>query len=253
MYDKANILELYASGLGSQDVANLTGCSYMTVIREARKAGIIRRKGPTTSTLINRGNFCQPFTKNFINYLDGLLISDGSITKPNGCSVCASYRQHCVKFQWLKIIQKHFTIHGIESKIDCEKEGKLWNLRTLHYNQFANTRTRWYSNYYKIIPRDLEVTPNFIKNWIYGDGGLGGIYKKTLVLSTDCFQEEDIDWIIDRLNQTIGVSFKKRYCKESSKDTPQFKITLCVRDGLDLLYKYIGDCDVSCFKYKWMK
>lgn len=247
------LLELYASGLSSKQVSKIIGCSHMTVVREARKAGIIRRTGPTVATLKKRGNSCLVFRKEFVSYLDGLLISDGSITKPNGCSVCASYRQHCVKLQWLKTINKNFSIQGIKSRIDCEIENKIWNLRTLHYDQLAITRMRWYPHGHKIIPKDLEITPCFIKNWIYGDGSLGGIYKKTLTLATDSFHEDDVDWIIQKLNTTLSVGFKKNYRKESKTGEPQFRLTLCLRDGLQDLYKYAGDCDISCFQYKWIK
>lgn len=250
MYDKEKILQLYESGLGSKKVAEIIGCSYITVIRTARRAGVVRRRGPTENTLKAKGNFCKPFSKNFISYLDGLLISDGSITKPNGCSVCSSYRQHCINLQWLKIIQSKFLLYGgIKSKIDVENyTNKIWNLRTLHYDQITTLRNRWYHNDVKIIPKDLDFSKDFMKNWIYGDGSLN---KKTLTLATDSFSENDINWLVEKLNASLGITFRKNYRKESVSGEPQFRLTLCFRDGLSKLYDYIGKCDVACFSYKW--
>lgn len=64
----------------------------------------------------------------------------------------------------------------------------------------------------KFIPKDINLTPTLLKNWIYGDGTLGG---STLRFCCDSFSKSDVDWVIERflkdltLKQFLWVRQKK--------------------------------------------
>jgi hypothetical protein len=122
-------------------------------------------------------------------------------------------------------------------------------LRTPVYEEFFKQYSRWYKDGQKIVPQDLDFKDKiFLRNWVYGDGTL--LHNSTLRLCTDDFTEEEVDWMIFSLNNTLDINFKKVYMGMSKKGRPKFRPALCIRDGLVKFFRYLGK-PMSCFEYKW--
>jgi hypothetical protein len=101
---------------------------------------------------------------------------------------------------------------------------------------------RWYPQGTKIVPEDLELSPLTVKYWFIDDGNTS--YHKDrfqrLKIATNGFSDKDRDVLqgnLAELDITTKVSkLGELYIKKSLAP---------------LLFSYIGDCPVSCYKYKW--
>jgi hypothetical protein len=249
-YDHKQILELYGLGFTCREIADAIGCNHRSAAYVVQKHGKSRYKGPRPGIVFKDVLKCQKFNQKFIEYLDGLVISDGSLTC-KATSPTACYRQSCVNLDWLKYIGVEFNGREIKTifSIDGRKKRISHVLRTPVYEEFFSQYSRWYINDKKIVPRDLNfLSKTFLINWVYGDGTL--VNNSTLRLCTDDFTEKEVDWLIFYLNKNLDLRFKKVYMGMSKKGNPKFRPALCLRDGLLDFYKYIGN-PISCFNYKW--
>jgi hypothetical protein len=255
MIDENLALELYLSGMTYREVAARLCCAYSSVGRIIRKFGKSRDKKIRVEVLQKKGNTCDLFSIDFVRFLDGLLISDGFLSRPKGVSLCCFYEQYSCNYGFLQFVKKRFSMFGIESRIFLDKrkrkkkKKKNWILRTKSYDKFFLFRKKWYNETTKVVPHDLDFTHvDFLKNWVYGDGTL--IRNSTFRFCTDSFSEQEIDNLVKRLNRHLGVSFKKMCVGLDKNDNYKFRPCLCVRDGLDLFFEKIGK-PIKSFEYKW--
>lgn len=236
----------------TREIAPIVGKSKSTVALVVKNLGIGRKKQPRLGHA-HPGNSC-PELGGFGAYFDGLVISDGHLGS-KGHSRYAFYSQSSVTHEWLCEIMRRFSAIGIESKIMEEnrnppRKNRCWHLRTLTYDAIFDFKKRWYVGDKKVVPKDLDLTnPCFLRNWIYGDGTLVG--NTVLRLCTDSFEETDVDWLIDEMNDRLKVRFRKLFMGFSKTGKLKFRPALCIRDGLDKFYHHVGDPDITSFKYKW--
>lgn len=59
-----------------------------------------------------------------------------------------------------------------------------------------------------------------------------------------------IDFMIEKL-KSIGFNFRKINIGKSKTGVDKLRLSICRRDGIEDFYKYIGECNMSCFEYKW--
>jgi hypothetical protein len=78
-------------------------------------------------------------------------------------------------------------------------------LRSLNYAEFVPERVRWYPNGIKAVPPDLRLTPVVLTHWFCGDGR-GGDQKGTLGFCTDGFSISDVDFLVYRLSEDLGIT-----------------------------------------------
>ncbi len=191
------------------------------------------------------------------SYLDGLIIGDGCIGLD---STYPRYKHSSSKKynNWLIIILKFFNSLNIKSKIsnkvmkEREIKGVVYpkciglNLQTQSYKIFKSFYDRWYYNGKKVIPEDINITPQFMANWYMGDGSLN-IYKKyrRIRFYTDCFDEIYLNKLINKLNEELNMKFILGY--RSNKPI----IMLNKQNDVDTLLKYMESYKVDCFNYKW--
>jgi len=250
-YDHDQILELYNQGLTCREIANVVGCNYRSAAYVVQKYGKSRYKGPRAGIVFKDVLKCKKFDKKFIEYFDGLVISDGSLVV-GGTSPTAAYSQSCVKKDWLDLISYNFQKKGIITNFSIDKRkgrNDCHIIKTPVYEEMYIQYARWYKNGVKIIPKDLNfLSKDFLKNWVYGDGTL--INNSTLRLCTDDFAEEEVQWLILSLNKNLDIKFKIIYMGMNKKFKPKYRAALCIRDGLLDFYKYIGK-PITCFNYKW--
>lgn len=250
--EKEEIVKAYLAGASAREVAEQFGCAYSTVSSIVRDRGLSRGKGPRKHISEAKVRRCPEFSNDFKDYLDGLLLSDGSLDAPIATR-SSKYSQSCTHRAWLRKIKTTFTDNGIESSIGDENritKKSCWQLQTFRYDGLARAYDRWYPSKIKKVPRDINLaSPTLLRNWLYGDGTL--IRGSTLRLCTDSFSEEDIDWMSKSLKKFLGVEFRKLCMGWTHTGLPKFRLCLCLQDGLDRFFDYVGSCEIPVFDYKW--
>jgi hypothetical protein len=114
--------------------------------------------------------------------------------------------------EWLKVIFQQYSI-----KCWISKENKISNTFALYfyinscpYPELLQFRNKWYKQINgrttKIIPKNLGISPMVLLYWYLGDGSL--IRRKNdenrvpyIVLATNCFSKEDIDFLVKKLKE----------------------------------------------------
>ncbi|MFA5054199.1 MAG: hypothetical protein WC565_09080, partial [Parcubacteria group bacterium] len=150
--------------------------------------------------------------------LDGLLLSDGSYQrKGDRPTALLRLTQHSRRRGWLDMLVRDLHSNGIESFIGEVTKKVSWLegrfmperrydlLRSLNYAEFVPERVRWYPNGIKAVPPDLRLTPVVLTHWFCGDGR-GGDQKGTLGFCTDGFSISDVDFLVYRLSEDLGIT-----------------------------------------------
>lgn len=255
MINEILVKELYESGLSGREVATIVNCSYYNVFRILRKTGSARPNKIRDFILKSRAKVCEDFSSQFTSLLDGLLLSDGCIPKPIGISSSCFYVQNCVNLEWLEFIKNQFTSNGIVCSLSEEKRKKprkniCYVFRSHKYDKFYDLRKRWYPNEVKIVPKDIDLSNSTVlKHWIYGDGTIVG--NTTLRFCTDDFVLDDVEFLKDKLNSIFNLSFKIIKFGKNKNNIQKYRLSICKRDGLFDFFKYVGNCELNCFNYKW--
>jgi hypothetical protein len=122
-YDHEKILDLYKGGSTCREIAAIIGCNHRSVAYVVKKHGVSRRKCPRRGIVFKDVLKCEKFNKIFLNYLDGLVISDGNLNC-KGTSPTACYRQSCVNLEWLQNISKVFRSLEIRTIFSLDERKK---------------------------------------------------------------------------------------------------------------------------------
>lgn len=151
--------------------------------------------------------------------LDGVLLSDGSLHR-RGVRQTANLlmHQHPQRRGWLLQLQADLTARGLVIKMGTSLRGPVTIrdqelpggrrydiLRSLNYAELVGEYSRWYPQGTKVVPRDLRLTPTVLLHWFCGDGR-GGDRKGTLGFCTDGFTLEDVDFLVTRFQEDLGVT-----------------------------------------------
>lgn len=192
------------------------------------------------------------------NLISGLLLSDGCIklnkNKSNEVSGTARYTQSCVNVEWLEKIKEHFSLYGVESTIDTgsflsggyHSYNIIYGFRTRSYLEFKKLYYKWYPEGKKIVPDDIELTPDCVANWYFGDGCISKTSKIYNVyqirLATCGFEIKYTRFLSELLNTSLGIN--------SHVDKTNI-IRFSRHDDVLYFLDYIKDYWISCFSYKF--
>jgi hypothetical protein len=240
--------------MSSREVAVVLGVGKTTVCSLIQSAGISRPRKPRACTFHRRANHCEELDNEFIDYLDGLLISDGSLIRPVGCSIASYYRQSCVYAEWLTSIADKFKTKGIDCSITADNrrikpKKSCYSMATPTYVELCRQYRRWYPSGEKKVPRDINLgNVDLIKNWIYGDGTL--LQGNSLRFCCDSFSIEDVEFLISKFAD-MGWLFGKVWMGKSKMGNDKWRLSLCKRNGLGSFYEWLGEPEVRCYSYKW--
>lgn len=146
-------------------------------------------------------------------------------------------------------------------------------LNTFHHKIFTDLEEKWYKrdengkyilnekgHRIKIVPKDLFLTPLIVAIWYLDDGTLS--YKesqkykrRTVVISTDSFNQDECLFLISRL-EYLGINsyLKKKFNKKSNKIYYQIGIkSTSFTDFLDLVKLGLtGLFPPNCMNYKYI-
>jgi len=213
-------------------------------------------------------------------YIDGLLLSDGHIQNHRNINRAYIYVQSCSNREWLDIICNDFFSFGIFSSVGnkiirntgwSNKNGNvLYQLYTNinSYVYFKEQSERWYRKWYdidnynkyfwhkdetgdyfiwkKVIPRDIELSQEFLANEYLGDGSINNTRGNAfqIQLSTYSFLRDDVVLLSDKIDERLDIK---------SSVTSRNAIIITKRRSVLEFLNYIKEYEISCYAYKFPK
>lgn len=178
--------------------------------------------------------------------LDGLLMGDASI--PAGQNLL-HFSQRSDRREYVEYIATQLGLPSDRVRDRVRKPdtrtGRQYacsELRTLSASCFAELRAKWYPNGRKVVPRDLQLSREFVLHWFLCDGSCSRTRNGAqLMLCTDAFSIEDVEFS-RHLLEAEGI--ESRVCGGNRLRVRQ--------NSIGRFYEYLGDCPVSCLAYKWI-
>lgn len=143
------------------------------------------------------------FTQEQLSIINGSLLGDGHLTKIKN-KKSAFCKNQCGKHN--DYLYWHF--EKLKPYSNYFKEGDNWVkgkkykrvvFRTLSNEFFGSLRNKWYCDNKKIIPSSLELNPLIIAIWFFDDGS-NYLKKRCCKFSTECFSQEDCNFLIRQLS-----------------------------------------------------
>lgn len=146
-------------------------------------------------------------TPDLRNFLDGLLLGDGSYRQQSSVSGLFQIGQRTDRKRWLLSIEAFLNQHGIELRWD-RRPAKAIHFRgqiihssplyfcwSLSYRTLLAERLRWYPFGKKRVPHDLNLaSPFLLAQWYMGDGSFEQRSPRNLAVSlhTEGLPESDV-------------------------------------------------------------
>jgi len=161
-------------------------------------------------------DFSSVKSSEFIQILDGLVFSDGYISKSNFklgstflwyVNAVRGFFEH---FNWITRWYAYPDKSGWTDKLSFNVD--TYPTRDNPFSMKAY-RKWWYPNGKKVIPKDLEISPLMMNAAWCGDGGY--MSDNAGMLYTNSFTVEDVDSFILRLNKIVGCKAKRRFKKQT--------------------------------------
>ena len=191
-----------------------------------------------------KSNHCK-LSQKAVEWVNGELLGDGNLEKPSSCSVRFRYTSKYPEY--IYYIMDVFNSFEMEQTKMNKYYHKKYDCYSYHYNSLSYPELlpmyeQWYPNGKKAIPKDIKLTPITLKQWYIGDGSL--VHRKQrnphIILCTKGFIISDVRWLMEQL---VKLGFKitrwaNNVIRLSSYSTKDF-------------LKYIGECSVQCYQYKW--
>ena len=129
----------------------------------------------------------------------------------------------------------------------------------MSYKELLPIYRKWYpkeNNYKKVVPRDLELTPEHILHWFMDDGyscfrnrhTATRVQKKQVIVCfcSESFTKEDQMFLIEQMDRKFGIKSSVR----KTKGGTGWRIFVH-QSCADHFFEVIGPCPVPSMQYKW--
>ena len=235
----------WKEGLSINEIAELCKVGYAIIWYWLNKLGIPRRSQSEANHLA-RGNHCILLFKS-IEWVNGELLGDGYLRSDTIYSARFAYTsKHLEYIQYISDTLKSFGIEQsgkIREEYNKNQGNHSYRYHSLHYEELYPIYKRWYPKGKKIVPKDIKLTPLTCRQWYIGDGCLQHSKRmmKFIVLHTNGFKPNDVEWLKNRLTKMGFISTRRL------SDNAIGISAYSTKGFLD----YIGDCPVDCYRYKW--
>lgn len=185
--------------------------------------------------------------KELVELIDGLLLGDGCLSKTSK-DKNARYEHSCKCKEYIEFIKTELLKHGIDFSNKIYEKPNGYNTGITYQmcsrvNEFLTMQyNRWYSNGKKIVPQDIAISPISLKHWYIGDGCLDSDkgYLRQIAIAAHSFTYDEREFLVEKLS-SIGIDSSNR--KNG---------LICIKKkSIDGFLKYIGQCPVMCYQYKW--
>lgn len=187
-------------------------------------------------------------TETFDSIFDGLMLGDGNLRKRYKN---VQYQQSCKHVSYLNYLKTIMEQFGIYCSNKCpytyvHKQNKAtYSVLVSRIHEYLTENYyRRYPQGVKIVPRDLNLTPDAVRHWYCGDGYLGstrGRDPEYISMYTNGFSDNDRNLLREKLEE--------KGWNSSVLNSGQLYIG--VNHFLDFL-SYMGNCTVPCYQYKWI-
>ena len=186
-----------------------------------------------------------------IELLDGLILGDGGIYGKYPrfqMNVSAKSRQ------WIIRIRNEFKLHNIRCHITPIDKRGLNQLLSERNEFFTEQLARWYPRGIKVVPNDVCISARSIAFWFEGDGSTaiysgsqrGSPNQVRIVLCTDSFTKNDVEFLGKRLTEVVGISKFNLI----NRGNGQHRISIDLNNDVFLFIDYIDGFVKYPFRYK---
>lgn len=236
---KPLLIEFQASGLSAYRFCLERGVNNSNFYLAAKNLGFEVR--------INRGKVLETLDNRELTLLDAHLLGDGTLVythpKKNKNPSFVIISKHKEYLNWLTSTFKLLEGRSIwDRNVHDPRTDKTYSafwVKSRSYSYLIDQHKRWYPNGKKIVPLDIQINPELLLHWYLDDGSpkATGIY-----LSTDCFTEEEVQFLISKIKEATGLKVT------AHKNGKGYRTCVCNKREF---LKIIGPCPVDCFQYKW--
>lgn len=187
-----------------------------------------------------------------MDVMNGNLLGDGFLyysTKNSSNPVFSVEYKHKEYCEYINTVNPFLNGQGIKYRVRKDErilagETEVYKSTSLSSSVLKELYSKWYPNGKKIVPQDLELTPQLLLIWFLDDGYTathGGIN-----IATDGFSLEDNIYLQQQFKKlNIDVNFHIA----SSRENIRLYIP---KSNVQTFYNIIGPCPVNCYQYKWM-
>jgi DNA-binding XRE family transcriptional regulator len=195
---------------------------------------------------------------NLNEVINGTLLGDASIKFDNyKYKKYFSYKITAKDRKFLYYLD--FILRKYKLKTWITFENKMLNTYALYFyinscphKQFLKLRDKWYitknNKSIKIIPKDLQLTPTVLLHWYLGDGSLPRRKNDknrvpSIVLATNCFLKNDIDFLIKKLKELNLNFYPVKYKSGFTGKECGYCLYSRTQDGTPFrFFRMIGEC-----------
>jgi hypothetical protein len=157
--------------------------------------------------------------------------------------------------EWVKLLFEKSELSNCWISVENKNPTKFalyFYINSCPYKQLLKLRNKWYTQVNgktkKIIPRDLQLNSTVLLHWYLGDGSL--IRRKNdsdrvpfIVLATNTFSKEDIDFLIQKLKELNLNFYPVKYKSGFTKKESGYCLYSNTQDGTPFrFFKLIGKC-----------
>lgn len=183
------------------------------------------------------------FTKEQYEFFDGLIASDGHLSRTNGrknSAINCKFKYKMFAQYINKYLNLHYNIKKCIHKSGRYKSGQCisYNLGSQNNILFTQERSRWYLNGNKAIPRDFRFSPVSMNILYLCDGTKHG---NIITLCTQGLQKDNLENTIVKGLKDIDIN---------SRIDRYGQIVIDKINTIKFL-NYIGECPIGCYKHKW--
>lgn len=205
--------------------------------------------------------------------LVGSLLGDGTVWQNTEYSAYFTIGLSLEALPYLEGLKNFFEQKGLPGSIRRHGKGGRQLIRgreyevqpsrsyvTRHRKQLLPYRQAWYRRVQgkgkarKIIPHDIRLTPIVLLHWFVQDGSYG--YRK-LVLCTQGYTEEDVEFLIERLRQDLQLEMYKIREGKNAEGEWKWSIQTAKRSEIEKFFIHLRVAAdqhpwaVECYKYKF--
>ncbi len=232
------LLENYywKENLNQKQIAEKLGCHLGCIENWWRRLKITSRSRKEQAKLLAVQKPNPTLTPHERNCLDGMLLSDLHIEQ----HVNVARLSFGFKYKEMSeaIVRELPSLSFNTPTYNAKTLG--WHSKSQSTVDLLNLRQQWYKDRTKLVPPELELTPEAGYWWYLGDGMNTG---HGLLLCTESFTRDDCERLSLQLN-----SFEI-----PCHVTPTNRIRIRGSSGTQAFLNWIGDCKTECYKYKWNK
>jgi hypothetical protein len=244
-YKDKNWLECQYATKSTGEIAKDEGVDPETIRRWLKTFGVARRNPSHYLTV----------SPELIDFMNGSMLGDGSVSwgQPQVSayySISSSYRDY---LEWL---EKKLNVMGIElrGKIYIAHRGKYqwWHMHSRYYRgALEQFRSEWYPGGKKMVPPDIELSPNSLRLFYMDDGSLSITpTQKQICIAMNSFTIEATQNIKNKICCLIGDD--KIYARDSGSGPC---IWISKKSVIKDFFDFIGECPQELeevFGYKWL-